>query len=270
MTGARDWQGQVGASWAAEWQRTDRSLAPVNAALVARAAPARRILDIGCGAGATSLGLAAALPDAQILGIDLSPALIEAARARATAVPRCQFSVADATEWEDHSFAPDLLVSRHGVMFFTDPVAAFGHLAAQAARPARLLFSCFRARAENEWAEQLPALLGAVPPVIAGAPGPFAFAEHDHVARILAAAGWRDARCEPLDFSYVAGAGDDPIADALAFFSRIGPAAPLIRALPESERLDFQKRFEQLAQNRLENGEVRFRAAAAIWTAQRP
>ena len=154
MTGARDWQGQVGASWAAEWQRTDRSLAPVNAALVARASPARRILDIGCGAGATSLGVAAALPEAQIRGMDVAPAPIEAARARATAVPRCKFSGANATEWEDQSFAPDLLVSRHGVMFFVDPVAAFTHLAAQAARPARLLFSCFRTRAENDWAEQ--------------------------------------------------------------------------------------------------------------------
>src|SRR3954468_22416663 len=89
MTVDYDWRGAVGDVWAEEWRRTDRTLAPVNDALVAEAAVlprglARpRLLDVGCGAGATSLALAAALGGAEITGIDLSEGLVVDARGRA-------------------------------------------------------------------------------------------------------------------------------------------------------------------------------------------
>ena len=88
MTTAYDWTGRIGDVWAAEWRRTDRSftnLTPhLNAAILSGATPqTRKIIDIGCGAGATSLATAQAIPTAQITGIDLSPTLIEIAKHRA-------------------------------------------------------------------------------------------------------------------------------------------------------------------------------------------
>ena len=82
MTDKMEWQGQVGSSWAREWQRTDRSFAPLTQQLIERivgAGDAERIADIGCGAGELSIKLADALPAADILGLDISSDLIAAA-----------------------------------------------------------------------------------------------------------------------------------------------------------------------------------------------
>ena len=56
----RDWSGSTGESWAAEWQRTDRSFGGVTERLLARTRGLdfRRAVDIGCGAGELSLALA--------------------------------------------------------------------------------------------------------------------------------------------------------------------------------------------------------------------
>ena len=273
MTDKRDWQGKVGDNWASEWQRTDRSFCALNDKLVATAATlapaASNILDIGCGAGATSLALSAALPNAHILGIDLSQALVNTASERAAGTPNCTFVVSDASLWNNPICAPDLLVSRHGVMFFDDPIAAFANLAIAAAPGARLLFSCFRARAENDWATKIASILPTPLPEPDDSPGPFAFANPERVRHILAASGWQDAAAEPFDFSYIAGGGDDPVADAVDFFTRIGPAAPVIRALEGDAKAICLERLRAILQKQLMGNTAQFQAAAWIWTARR-
>ena len=101
----------------------------------ARASASRRrdILDIGCGAGATSLALADALPDAAITGIDLSERPDRAGARRARGRPALRFETGDAASWRPAAGAFDLIVSRHGVMFFDDAAAAFAHLRSLAA-----------------------------------------------------------------------------------------------------------------------------------------
>ena len=272
MTGAAEWEGGVGRNWAAEWRRTDRSFAGLTRELLARieALPGRAIVDIGCGAGELALAIATARPGARVLGIDISPDLVTAAAVRGSRQINCAFALADATCWEPDRGAPHLYVSRHGVMFFADPVAAFAHLAAVAAPAARLAFSCFRSLAQNPWAGALAALIdgpGALPDPTA--PGPFAFADPERVAGILAAAGWREAAFEPVDYRYLAGAGADPLGDAREFFLRIGPAAAAFRALPEEQRAQAIVRIEAFLADHLASGEVAFPAAAWIVTAQR-
>ncbi len=273
MTDSLDWQGRVGDNWAKEWQRTDRSFAALNTVLVDRIVAGvtdrtPSILDIGCGAGGTSLDLAERLPGATIHGIDLSSALIATAQKRNTAPTRLRFAAADATRWSGGDWQPDHLVSRHGVMFFDDPVAAFTHLAAQSRPGARLTFSCFRDRRDNDWAEQLGALLPPQPASDPFAPGPFAFADADYVADLLRQAGWRDCAAEPVDFAYVAGDGTDPVADARDFFNRIGPAARALSQLEPDARAHFLADLEPLLCSHLDAGSVSFDAAAWIWTAQ--
>ena len=264
MTGAQEWQGRVGQNWAAEWERTDRSFAALTPHLLAAIAaePGKRIIDIGCGAGELSLAVSAAQPDAQITGVDISEELVAAARSRAASHANLSFTVADASSWTADGAAPDLYVSRHGVMFFSDPPAAFAHLSAVAAPGARMVFSCFRPAAENPWAMEIARLLPPGRPTAAVdfPPGPFAFADPDHARRCLQ--GWRDITFLPLDFAYVAGSGANPVADALSFFSRIGPAAAAIRTLPDQARAGFERGLLELVQSRHVGGRVCFPAAA--------
>lgn len=267
MTGAMDWQGTVGRNWAEEQARTDRSFAGLTPHLLAAiaATPGREVVDIGCGAGEISLAIATARPGAQVTGVDISADLIAAANRR-TRPANLRFRLADAASWRGDA-APDLYVSRHGVMFFADPPAAFAHLARAAAPGGRIVFSCFRSMAENTWASGIAELLppAAPMPAQAFAPGPFAFADPDHVRRCMA--GWKDLSFTPVDFPFVAGAGRDPVADAMDFFARIGPAAAAIRELPESARASFVQRLESLVKAHHAGGQVAFPGAAWLVSA---
>jgi len=275
MTTATEWTGPVGDIWAREWRRTDRSfagLAPqLQAAILATAPmPGSHIVDIGCGAGATSLSLAEALPNAAITGIDISPGLIEIAVRRADRRPGLDFIVAP-VETAVAALAPiDCFVSRHGVMFFTDPVAAFTALRAAAAPGARLVFSCFRAAALNPWASEIAAAVLGQPskPPADYAPSPFAFADPDRPRAILAAAGWLETACSPADFVYRAGEGEDPVADAVDFFTYVGPSAPALRAAEPDVRAAMLDRMTAVVARYRTGNTVDFPAAAWLWSAK--
>lgn len=269
MTDIADWQGGVGRNWAAEWQRTDTSFSELTPQLLAAIAaePGSRIVDIGCGAGELAMAVAAARPDAHVTGVDVSPDLVDAARLRSADASNLKFHLADASVWSDVEETPNLYISRHGVMFFADPPAAFTHLATHAAPRARLVFTCFRKPSENMWANLIADIVPRADstPVQAHAPGPFAFADPDYVRRSLA--GWRDLAFAPVDFAYVAGAGPDAVAEAMALFQRIGPAAFAIRTLPSDERQAFEKRLLTLIEAHHDGVRVAFPAAAWLITA---
>lgn len=278
MTSGSDWQGRVGQTWAEEWRRTDRSFAELTQLLLTAIGTQRgtRILDIGCGAGELSLALAAARPDAEVTGLDISADLVATASERAAELgtPRVRFRHGDAGEYADPHGAPDLLVSRHGVMFFADPPATFAHLARVSAPDAVLVFSCFRARPANPWADLFDAVLPPLPPAPqpAFAPGPFAFADLAHAKHCLAGhadAGWHRVQAVPANFSYVAGSGDDPVADAIAFFQRIGPAAARLALVPREDRPAALAAMAGVLQNHCHDGKVTVPAAAWIITAHR-
>ena len=286
---AAEWSGGVGETWAREWQRTDRSFAGLESTLeqaILAAAPAiwsanrpLRCIDLGCGAGTTSLAIAEALPHAEVTGLDLSPDLVAVAVNRAEGLAgireRCRFVVGDAAERVAALAPVDLFFSRHGVMFFENPISAFSGLAAAAAPGSKLVFSCFASLPDNPWAtETLTAVTGQVPasatfmadPAIIE-PGPFAFANPVRVGAILAAAGWHHQPPERIAFRYVAGGGEDPVGEALFFFRRIGPAAAALRQTSEAARPASLERLAKICRRRCDGGEVAFPAAAWLWSA---
>ena len=271
MAEKSEWQGRVGNSWATEYRRTDRSFTHLTEHLLAstRAFRFERVLDIGCGAGELSLAIARGRPDAMVTGIDISPDLIETAEQRGRDLPNCEFVLADASEWTT-STQPDLLVSRHGVMFFDDAAAAFGHLAAQAESGASLMFSCFRSMKENPVFSEVMRLLPKLPsPEDPHAPGPFAFADPDHVRAILVSGGWSDIAIEPFNFPMIAGAGQDAVEDAVGYFRRIGPAAKAARSMDLPTRDRFFDRIRSMATRFHHDGLVALPAAAWIVTARK-
>ena len=272
---ASEWSGPVGDVWAAEWQRTDRSfadLAPhLNAAAIVAVTgiDAPVIVDIGCGAGATSLALAAALPAAHLCGIDISPGLTAIAVTRAADLPNLRFVTGPVEALVGDQAPVDLFVSRHGVMFFPDPAAAFAALRGAAAPAGRIVFSCFRAASLNPWASEIGAEIGVpLPPSDSYVPGPFAFADPDFVRLLLEGAGWGDVEATPIDYSYCAGEGADPVADALDLFSRIGPTARALSAADPAARSGMVDRMKTVIERYRSGDTVDFPAAAWLWSAQ--
>ncbi|MFC3441446.1 class I SAM-dependent methyltransferase [Sphingobium rhizovicinum] len=273
---AAGWTGPNGDVWAQEWRRTDRSFAALSAELDRTIAHVMgegpvAVADIGCGAGGTALAAADANRHAQVTGIDISAALIAVARERAGANANIRFIAAPVEQAIGAAGPFDLIVSRHGVMFFADPVDAFTRLRAGTRPGGRLVFSCFRAPADNVWARETMAAVGEAPPAADGyAPGPFAFADADFVRGLLAQAGWVQVEARPVDFLYRAGSGEDPVADAVGFFSRIGPAARALKMADPAERPAIVAAVRALCAARLSDGHVDFPAAAWIWSARIP
>jgi SAM-dependent methyltransferase len=275
MNAVPNWSGNTGDVWAKLWRDTDRGLSQIGEALnraIARAAPDRpfRALDVGCGAGSTSLSLAGSRADARIIGCDISATLVDVARARAGEAANLEFRLGDAETVAAGEGPFDLIYSRHGVMFFDDPHRAFATLC-QAAQPGgRLVFSCFQAWALNPWASDLAeaAAAGPVAPP-EREPSGFAFADIEYVEGILSAGGWSGVERESVSFRYVVGEGVDPVRQALEFLTSIGPASNIVRALAGDEQERAVSRMRAELEQRCSGGIVDFPAAAWIWSAVR-
>src|SRR5947207_10285485 len=241
-----DWNGQSGERWVAYQARLDAMMAVFGQAAIEAAAPAtgERVLDVGCGAGASSLDLAARVgAGGHVLGVDISEPLIGRARALAPQDTPALFLVADASSTELPEGAFDILFSRFGVMFFDDPTAAFAHMRRALKPGARVAFVCWRGMAENDWV-RLPmgAIKGIVPPTAPPdpeAPGPFSFGDQGWVARILTVAGFTDVAIAPFDASIPFGEGgtrDAAIDDAVQMAVEVGPLSRVLADQPDDIR----------------------------------
>jgi SAM-dependent methyltransferase len=229
------WNTQPGRNWVENQADLDAIHADINDVLVAACAPVagEAVLDVGSGAGATSLTLARAVaPGGHVLGIDISKPLVQRARERAVAVglENVAFEVADA---QDHRFAEagfDLVTSRFGVMFFADPVAAFANIAAAMRPGGRMVFVAWSGPERNPWfawpQRIAAARLGDVAPAPPGAPGPMAFRDTDRVEGILRDAGLSRCAGEFLKVDLTHPGGVDAVVQLL---SRVGPVARLMR-----------------------------------------
>ncbi|RVT91276.1 class I SAM-dependent methyltransferase [Sphingomonas crocodyli] len=234
-----DWNGDSGASWVAYQEQLDRMLEPYGAAAFAKAAIrcGDHVLDIGCGAGESTLAIAWETgPTGRALGIDISEPLIRRARERVwDTMSQAEFRIADASNAPLPVAGFDCLFSRFGVMFFDDPVAAFTHLRTTLKPGGRIVFACWRGAAENDWATlPLQAIEGIVPPPAKpspAAPGPFSFGDPDRVRDILAKAGFGGIDIEPVDHPVVFGEGATGAAAVDDALDRAFAVGPLRRAL---------------------------------------
>jgi SAM-dependent methyltransferase len=210
------------------------------AALLAEAAVAaggKRILDVGCGAGGTTLAVARTLgPESRCCGIDISAPLIATAQARANAAgaTNVTFIKADA---QTHDFGAgrfDTVISRFGVMFFDEPEMAFANLR-RATRAGTLAFLAWRSRDENPF---MTAAERAASPIVKelgmpgnDGPGQFAFASDARVNGILQASGWTSIEIRPVDIACTL-----PLAKLVDYVTRMGPYGRVRDALDGTVR----------------------------------
>jgi len=232
------WNGSAGQAWAEGQVLMDGMYQPFEDLLV-EAWPeggGGAVLDVGCGAGSTTLAAARRLgPTGRVIGVDISEPLVAAARARAAREGiAATFIRADA---QAHPFEPggvDAIQSRFGVMFFADPVAAFANLRRAAKAEGRLRVIAWRSAAENPFmttAERAAAPLLDLPARKADGPGQFAFADRERVQRLLDASGWTGIAIAPIDVPCAF-----PAADLETYVGRLGPVGLALREQDERTR----------------------------------
>lgn len=244
------WNGPAGDWWVRCQQDLDTRIAVFGRAALDALDPrvGERVLDVGCGCGDTTLDLSERVGAAgRVTGLDVSAPMLARARERAAGRVNVDFVLGDAATWS--ASAPyDALTSRFGVMFFSDPIAAFANLRNALAPHGRLTFVCWRSSTYNPWALYLaqvcwrpilrnPAFkaLDAEPVVGArsrnkrsNAPGPFSFARPEEVHRILRGAGFVEIVLTPFAAPLVLG---ENVEAAVQFASEMGPCARLLREL---------------------------------------
>jgi SAM-dependent methyltransferase len=238
----RYWNELAGPRWVAHQALLDAQLAGLGERAVERTAIAAgdAVIDVGCGCGASSLALARRAGDTgSVLGVDVSAPMLEVARRRAAeaGLRKLRFERADA---QTHAFAcdaSDVVFSRFGVMFFTDPVAAFANLRRALKPGGRLTFVCWQALALNPWMGlplgALAAHLSLPAPPAPDAPGAFSFAARERIEQILADAGFAAVVIEPVTHQLTVG-GTPDLDAAAEFLLMLGPAAAALReASPE-------------------------------------
>src|ERR1019366_4367315 len=148
------WNGIDGEYWTSNQDRMDRTLAPVTGPLLAFAAPraGSTVIDVGCGCGATTIELARAVGSSgRVVGIDVSGPMLALAAERLREFANTTCLAGDAADLPLSDLKAELIVSRFGVMFFGDPVAAFANLRTGLAAGGRLRFACWRPINENPW-----------------------------------------------------------------------------------------------------------------------
>jgi SAM-dependent methyltransferase len=189
--------------------------------------PGERVLDIGCGTGATAIPFAAAVaPSGHVTGIDIAVLMLDQARQSIAQAGAGNITLVQA-DGQIHRFPADsfdLLISRFGVMFFADPVAAFTNLFAGLRQGGRLCMAVWASIDENaHW--KIPfdiavKYLGAPAPADPHAPGPMAFRDPGYLGDILTKAGFTAIDIAPRGFTVI---GQTPKKDA-ELAALFGPA----------------------------------------------
>ena len=196
---ASDWAAARGEKWRAQLAGMEGMLKPVEEPLIGALhldAPCR-IADIGCGGGGTTLEIGRRAPAGSVVhGFDISPALIEVARARKQPGEHAiAFELADVGTAHAPAEPYDRLVSRFGIMFFDDPSAAFHNLAGWLTPGGRFAFAAWGGLAENPWMTSIREVVAAIldlPRPDPDAPGPFRYSVAEKLLTLLDGAGFGD------------------------------------------------------------------------------
>jgi SAM-dependent methyltransferase len=269
---AERWDGPGGEFWVEQADVFAAQVANYLAPFLAATgiAAGARVLDVGCGSGQTAREAARlAGPDGRVTGMDLSGPLLELARLRTAAagLENVTFEQADAQVADLDADRYDRIISRNGVMFFGDPVAAFANLARALKPEGRLVALVWQAMAENEWYREVLAAMATgqqVPPPPPDAPGPFALGDPERVRALLTAAGFAEPELvgvrEPLVYGR-----DVPTAEAMA----LGMLGRLHEDLDEDTRAGARAALRATLEAHLGPEGVVFGSAMWIITASR-
>jgi len=260
------WNGTAGCAWVEAQETLDGMYAPIEQLLTDAvvAGEPRRVLDVGCGTGATTLAVARRLGAAgECVGVDVSEPMLAAARSRAEreGTP-ATFIRADAQTYPFEPSSFDAIMSRFGVMFFDHAVSAFANLRRAARAGAELRCVVWRSPEENPFmttAERAAApLLPNVPPRLPDAPGQFGFANARRVRQILDESGWAGVDIQPVDVECTF-----PERELTRHATRFGPLARVLDEADERARTRVVETVRAAFEPYVHGADVHF--VAACW-----
>jgi ubiquinone/menaquinone biosynthesis C-methylase UbiE len=232
------------------------------------------VLDIGCGAGTTSIALARQVaPDGRVLGVDVSAPLLERARQHAPAGLPVEFALADATVFPFAPGGADLLFSRFGVLFFADPARSFANMRRGLRGGGRVVFACWQEQRHNPWL-MLPLQAAyrhvpRLPEVGPEDPGPFSFASEPRVRGILERAGFSAIALEPAELSFDLAEGHG-LDRAVELSIGMGPTSRALDGQPAELRVAAAESVRAALEPYQRGDHVPLRGAIWIVTAMNP
>jgi SAM-dependent methyltransferase len=258
------WNGDAGNAWVEAQALLDHMFKPIEAMLVDAVSAERhqQVLDIGCGTGSTTIAASRRLgTKGHCVGGDISEQMIAMARTRAERESlTTTFICADA---QRHVFDPasfDLIISRFGVMFFNDAVAAFENLRHAARKNAECRFIAWRGAEENPFmttAERAATtLLPHMPARDPDGPGQFAFARRERVGSILDESGWDAIHIEPVDVTCTF-----PESELIHYLTRMGPLGRVLNKMDEPSRKNVVEKVRTAFDPYVNGDEVSYTAA---------
>src|SRR5689334_6578273 len=233
------------------------------------------VLEIGCGTGALTVPLAAAVSDkGRVVAVDISKPMLGAARQRIgeRGLRNVTLLHGDAQVFGFEPAVFDLATSRMGVMFFADPVAAFRNIGGALKPGGRLVFACWAPLAENpHWLISYDIALrhlGPPDPAPAHEPSPLAFADPDYLRGILGAAGFAAITVERAHPTIIGGTPEEEAGQALL----MGPTARLIeqKQPDDATRQTIAREIEAAFAAEASAGPIRLPATIFLVAARRP
>jgi SAM-dependent methyltransferase len=225
--------------------------------------PGQRVVDLGCGSGRTTLELASRVgPGGEVTGVDITAEMLARARERAARLGtgNIEFVHADVQVHDLGEAQFDAAYSRFGVMFFTDPVAAFANVR-RALRPGGVLsFVCWQSVFDNEWmlipGAAVATVTGSLPPMAGpDEPGPFSLADPGRVRAVLDAAGFDSVAIAPHADQVVI--SEARIPEVALTSIRVGGVREALRDADQETRDRALAAIEEALRARLQDGQVR-------------
>jgi SAM-dependent methyltransferase len=273
--GQAEFWAESGTMWTALRDRFDAQVGAHGVAAIDALAPSagEYVIDIGCGAGTTTLQLAERVGvTGRVRGLDISPTMVEGAAGYAAerSVTNVTFDEGDAMI-EPFDGDADGVFSRFGVMFFSDATRGFANLL-RALRPGgRIGFVCWQSPFENPWIFRPMEIASRYVELPFGsdptAPGPLSLADPERIRTVLADAGFTDVTLEPRVAPTRLGSDMDDAVDFL--FGMMSPIAALKADDPEKAAELRAELIAELGDWQTPDG---VESPSAVWivTARRP
>jgi len=262
------WKQEGGHKWVEHINETEASLAAFNEILLEQALvkAGEHVLDVGCGGGMNSVEIARRVgPAGRVRGVDISGPILYVARSRGEGFANLEFIEGDAALMDLAEGGYDLVFSRFGVMFFSDPAAAFINLGNALKSTGRMVFLCWRSLQDNPWmsvpAQAVASVVqpqGPAPDPLA--PGPFSLADSGRIQEILTSAGLKLLDLQAIDVEMKLG----PLSETVEYFMKMGPAAAMLVDADEELKIAATEAIRHALRQFESNGVVNPPAAAWI------